>query len=483
MKVELIQISSVDKKLIKKLEEAHPDILTACVKAKLEKLRERRFVFPESDKKNGESITKYLALSEVVGVLKEELKELEEEHYKRIEVTVREGAITALELKKKDPGSEDFTSYIPSGKDFTFYLPRQMKKTASPESPEDKLEAFFKSTQAELPLQSDGKAVETLSYDCKIWLWNGNTAAQGRALVCPCREGAQWSITFRKQAEFSKQDPPSTVYLNDENVIPEILYELIFRSNSSERGIIVITGRTGTGKSEIARQLVNTYSQKHEGDERRPHVITFEDPIEKYFDEKEGGGEKEGWEKRDYSPREKGKDAVNVQEAVNNALRQTPKVMFVGETREPKEWQQLLEFAGTGHLVITTAHAGSLVETMANILRATDTKTATERSAVADRIFALVHLRRDKVRSEDKDVQIIVPALWRRTPTGIKALMAEGLSSLLPNFPASDRGSSYSSIGRYWFAHQLIENKNLVLTPAAEIEIKRKTLEWDMEGI
>lgn len=99
------------------------------------------------------------------------------------------------------------------------------------------------------------------------------------------------------------------------------------------------------------------------------------------------------WNKVDYTPREKGKDAMSIKEAVMNALRQTPKVLFVGETREIGDWSRLLDFAGTGHLVVTTAHAGSLVEAMANLLRAVEARRPTKRSEVADRTLALIHLR------------------------------------------------------------------------------------------
>src|SRR6185295_810970 len=105
-----------------------------------------------------------------------------------------------------------------------------------------------------------------------------------------------------------------------------------------------------------------------------PHLITFEDPIETYYAAEAytphglhaqmsvemAASREEG----DYTPRQQKLDAGSLKEALHEALRQTPKVLFVGETREKEDWQELIHFAGTGHLVITTAHAGSLLDTM-----------------------------------------------------------------------------------------------------------------------
>src|ERR1700676_145801 len=178
----------------------------------------------------------------------------------------------------------------------------------------------------------------------------------------------------------------------------------------------------------------------------------------------------------DCTQREHGSDAKTLTEVLKDALRQTPTMLFVAETRNARDWKRLLEFAGTGHLVITTAHADSLVEAMGNILKETESDTPATRSIVADRLLAVVHVKNDEVAF----TPFLVPAIWHRTPLGIKALMAEGLSSLLPNTaPALTPGSRPrfpGSLGRYWFARELAKKGR----NAAIVErVKRKALEWD----
>jgi hypothetical protein len=183
----------------------------------------------------------------------------------------------------------------------------------------------------------------------------------------------------------------------------------------------------------------------------------------------------------DYTPREKGeqKDVGSLKAALADALRQTPTVFFVGETRNKKDWRQLIDFAGTGHLIVTTAHAGSLTEAMHKIFEALEVKTPAERSEIANRLLGIAHIR----RYSGDGVEILVPAVWRRTPTGKNALTAEGLSSLLPYKPKADDVEK-GCLGRAWFAEKLIapipddnlsrENKD---------NLKKKIIGWDLEGV
>lgn len=104
-------------------------------------------------------------------------------------------------------------------------------------------------------------------------------------------EGQSWSITFRKIDEYPKIDSPKEQYLNDKDAqeICDELYPIIFSGSRVEKhGLIIIAGRTGTAKSKIARELLKRYLISQLGEDtdrkmRKPHVITFEDPIEKYL--------------------------------------------------------------------------------------------------------------------------------------------------------------------------------------------------------
>lgn len=218
---------------------------------------------------------------------------------------------------------------------------------------------------------------------------------------------------------------------------------------------MIVTGGTGSGKSQVVRGLINRYicdmgnlgiwSKRG----RVPHLVTYEDPIEKMLFGVEEPKLSEAW--INYTPRQRGIDVTDLSSAIKSALRQTPAVFYVGEVRDIKEWKLLLELAGTGHLIFTTAHAGSLVEAMGKLFAATRSNTAARRAIVADRLAALVHLRSDQLSVKN----ILVPSLWRRTMVGAKTLMAEGQSSLQPH--AGDGGKDQSCFGRTYFCDKLSE--------------------------
>jgi hypothetical protein len=355
---------------------------------------------------------------------------------------------------------------IPSADDFTFFIDRKLR--AAPAGAEitagDVIEELF------------GKEIGT-SHNGELWLWDekAHVAASGRVLVCSCSKGKKWSVTFRRQQEHPPRKQISQ-FFNTFSDITGLLSSIIFARGSGEHGLVVVAGRTGSGKSQIARKLIQNYLHARR-DGRIPHLVTFEDPIEKEFRGDDVAG-------ADCTQRELSEDAKSLREVLLNALRQTPEVVFVGETRKRGDWKLLLEFAGTGHLVITTTHAGSLVEAMGNILNETDSHTPAARSIVADRLLAVVHLK-NAVENKTK-IPFLIPAIWHRTPLGVKALMAEGLSSLLPNTPPELDGDGAvrrrlpGSVGRYWFSRELVKR---VRVDGAKESVKQKALEWDLEGI
>jgi hypothetical protein len=172
----------------------------------------------------------------------------------------------------------------------------------------------------------------------------------------------------------------------------------------------------------------------------------------------------------DYSPRDKGCDVKSLQAALRDALRQTPSVVFIGEIREDedeKDWKHVIEFAGTGHLVVTTAHAGSLRETMEKIMREAGAKSAAERGYVAQRILAIVNIVTGKDGKR-------YPAFWRRTDSGVAAMRVPGLSSILPFTPPVGQENQIATLGRYAIAQRLYSGD------AAAKEMARKL---DMGGV
>jgi len=288
-----------------------------------------------------------------------------------------------------------------------------------------------------------------------------------RALACLCERGQSVSITLRStkpsknfvadsdnpieliKTQFSASDSytePVKNWLSIDDHC-KAMGNLIFPRTDHPHGLVVICGSTNSAKSLIARGLIHNLlakkceerAKEREGKSelsRRPHLVTFEDPIEDFLFKptfKDGQriyATELAWKAGvDYTPREKGKDVRDLKQGFADALRQTPAVYFIGEARDVGDWKQILEFAGTGHLVVTTAHAGSLLEMMMKIINACDAKTAAERRHYADKILAVVHMRNF---GECEGSGLLVPSVWRNREKGLAALTASGFSSIVP---------------------------------------------------
>lgn len=286
---------------------------------------------------------------------------------------------------------------------------------------------------------------------------------------------------------------PRFCYSNSVEQLCDVIFQRVFSAARGDHGLIVISGATATGKSRIARGLIYKYLEplvRSDPKCRRPHLVTFEDPIDKYWAGSPDAAEKTGI---DYTPREWKKDVDSLRDAVNSALRQTPQVFFAGETRDPRDWTELFRFASTGHLAITTSHAGSLTEAMGQLLSAMKATNPARRSQVANRILALVHLRSAKIprtiNGNVQELQITIPAVWVRSGVSTKALMADGLTALLP-YRDTQRwdecpgtAGAMGCLGRSWFAEQLLSLANPSVRERFGEDVVSRALTWDLEGL
>jgi hypothetical protein len=342
----------------------------------------------------------------------------------------------------------------------------------------------------------------------------------GRSLVCSCF-GDQWfSVTLRTKKDETQswrkavepssgmanqateyEDPRSSFESQTPDYafpIPLLCDALYHRIAGSGRlsGVILITGGTGSGKTKVACGILYRYLQflhGDPGDRGRPHLVTIEKPIEKWLAsdplEAQGRG-------IDYTPRLIGTDVKDLRQGLEDALRQTPAAVYLGELRRDAELKDLLWFAGTGHLVIATAHAGSLVESMDKLLRQGKADTAARRQQTGQVLSAVIHLRPGLIpKPQGGPTTVTLPAVWTRTPAGLNALVADGLASLLPNNPAD--GQEYTTLGRFFFAEELLHHRQVVVStrPAAgqndscnladELQkaIRHLALRWDLEGM
>ena len=214
-------------------------------------------------------------------------------------------------------------------------------------------------------------------------------------------------------------------------------------------GLVIVAGATGSRKTTYAREIARQYLSKlmpiSAAKGERPHVVTCEDPIESWFAFSPQQASEAGFE---YTPRQKGIDVRDLYDAVNDALRQKPTLLYVNEVRRETDWRALFHFAATGHFAITTTHAGSLVETFGRILAAAEADTPAKRSEVASRLVAIIHLK----AFEDEPV----PALWVPTPSGRTAMTQGGLGSLLPG------SETDSYVGRAYFASALLRSDAVI---------------------
>lgn len=339
---------------------------------------------------------------------------------------------------------------------------------------------------------------------------------------CP-RGYTEYEESFKAigPASAHRNKPKPEIFLNEIYPLCRKLYDVLFRDNETPTGLIAITGATDSSKSLVTRGLIFLLMEASAKRAlakglRRPHLVTFEDPIEQYYlkgPTKNAEPRPVGQLERllealymDYTPREKGPDAKRLKKVIEDALRQTPAVLFVGETRDKEDWKDLLEFAGSGHLVITTSHAGSVIEAMSRLFRDTNTTTASQRSEIARRVLGIINIRslrphpkpRVSENSEQNrqeaavpsNVRALLPALWKNTQQSMNNLIADGLASVLP---ARGFEHEIGYYGRAVFANELIDQKIMTkeindikpIYTRNELldEIRKAAKEWDIKGV
>ncbi|HDP35398.1 MAG TPA: PilT/PilU family type 4a pilus ATPase [Candidatus Hydrogenedentes bacterium] len=131
------------------------------------------------------------------------------------------------------------------------------------------------------------------------------------------------------------------------------LPETLKRFAMIQRGMILITGTTGSGKTTTLASIVD-YINRH----RRCHIVTIEDPIEYLHNDHKGI----------VSQREISLDTVDFSSALKSVMRQDPDVILVGEMRDLETFQAAISAAETGHLVFTTLHTTNVMQTIDRII-------------------------------------------------------------------------------------------------------------------
>ena len=131
--------------------------------------------------------------------------------------------------------------------------------------------------------------------------------------------------------------------------VPPLMSQVI----TEKRGLILMVGATGTGKSTTLASMIEWRNQQMTG-----HILTIEDPIEFLFSNK----------KSIVNQREVGRDTQSLQIALKNALRQAPDCILIGEIRDRETMSAALSYALSGHLVLSTLHANNSYHALGRIL-------------------------------------------------------------------------------------------------------------------
>ncbi|MGA2024572.1 MAG: PilT/PilU family type 4a pilus ATPase [Steroidobacteraceae bacterium] len=131
--------------------------------------------------------------------------------------------------------------------------------------------------------------------------------------------------------------------------LPPILKEVVL----SKRGLVIVVGGTGSGKSTTLASMLG-----YRNDKTRGHIVTIEDPVE-YVHQHKGCV---------ITHREVGVDTDSWEAALKNTLRQAPDVILIGEIRARETMEYCIQFAETGHLVLATLHANSSNQALDRII-------------------------------------------------------------------------------------------------------------------
>ena len=161
---------------------------------------------------------------------------------------------------------------------------------------------------------------------------------------------------FRISAFRQKNSPavvvrfiPGSIPALDSLGVPEILKEVIM----AKRGLILMVGATGSGKSTSLSSMIDYRNERKAG-----HILTLEDPVEFIFQNK----------KSIVNQREVGTDTKSFNVALKNALRQAPDIILIGEIRDKDTMGMALAYAQSGHLALATLHANNSYHAMNRII-------------------------------------------------------------------------------------------------------------------
>jgi twitching motility protein PilT len=179
--------------------------------------------------------------------------------------------------------------------------------------------------------------------------------------------------------------------------LPPVLGEIAL----AERGLVLVTGITGSGKSTTLASMINLINRT-----KRSKVVTIEDPIEFLYRD----------EKCSIAQRECGSDTESFAKALRAALRQDPDIILVGEMRDKETIDIAIKAAETGHLVLSTVHTTDAPRTISRILSVFDpSEQASARLRLSETLLAVISQR--LLQRADGSGRVVACEIMRQTKT------------------------------------------------------------------
>lgn len=252
---------------------------------------------------------------------------------------------------------------------------------------------------------------------------------------------------------------PEVIPTVDELGLPQICKSLVLKP----RGLIVVTGPTGSGKSTTQAAMINYLNG-----EKARRVVTIEDPIEYVHVA----------DRCAIIQRQLGIDTLSFTEALKHVLRQDPDVILVGEMRDLETAAAVLNLAETGHLILSTGHAPSAPQAVERII---DLFPPHERSLAQARMASLlvaVLCQTLVPRADSEDRVAAVEIMLANTP--VRHLIREGKIYQLPNTIRTHRDIGMISLDEslvHLYNRQMITGECLMAACNDREEVEKKIVQ------
>ena len=248
-------------------------------------------------------------------------------------------------------------------------------------------------------------------------------------------------------------------YINDkipnfaELGLPAILEKLVML----DRGLILVTGSTGSGKSTTLAAMLDYRNSNRAG-----HIVCIEDPIEFLHHHKESI----------IDQREVGLDTHSFKDALHNVLREAPNVIMIGEIRDRDTMQHALHYSETGHLVLATMHATNTVqavERMANMF-----PEDTRQQVLSDISMNLAAIIGQRLAIGTQKPRLPVVEVMIRTPYIVTLIKRDEIQDIRQAMSSGTDDKALQTFDQHLF--QLLTEKAITLKEALRLADSRNDL-------